>query len=328
VNGLRRLSFSLLAIASLIALCGCEDKPLTISYHRPPEYQIPDSVERIAIARFGGKTAMDRKYGDIAADELASALDAYNKQYQRYQLVDRKRLRAILDERDMQLAIADTPSATQVGKLADVQAMIYGSVSVSTRDEQASRMGFDFSTQRPKTVYYTKRYCTVSVNFTMDDIRTGRTLSALTLTRQYDSDKNGKSKGGKVAKAMGISADELPPADQILNRLIAECVAQFIRKISPHQVTITEKMEKGKSRIVETGNKLARAGDYSEALECYLRGLKSHPDDDGAMFNAGLVHEAMGQLDKAEDYYSRAFALKDREKYVLARRRVRREVGE
>jgi tetratricopeptide (TPR) repeat protein len=88
---------------------------------------------------------------------------------------------------------------------------------------------------------------------------------------------------------------------------------------------VTEKMETGASKIVETGNKLARAGDYDEALECYTRALQTNPDDHGAMFNAGLIHEAKGELAAAEQYYSRAFAIKDREKYVLARARVRTE---
>ena len=77
--------------------------------------------------------------------------------------------------------------------------------------------------------------------------------------------------------------------------LIAECVGRFVAKISPHSVTVTEKMEMGASKIVETGNKLARAGDYPEALECYKRALRDHPNDDGALFNAGMVCEAMGR---------------------------------
>ncbi len=323
VNGFRRCSLSVAMLTSLVALIGCEDKPLSIQYDRPAEYEIPTGVRRIAVAEFGAKTSEDRKFGEIAADELTSALDVYNKRYERFELVDRKRLRAILDERDMQEAISETSSAVQAGKIADVQAIIYGSVSVSTRDERASRMSFDLAKQRPKTVHYTKRYCMASVNFTMDDIRTGKTLAALTLTREYDSDKDAKSKGGGVGRALGFSGDNLPPPDQILNRLIAECVEQFVRKISPHTVIVTEKMERGKSRIVQTGNKLARVGDYEEALECYLRAIRSHADDDGALFNAGLICEAMGQLEKAQEYYSRAFALKDKEKYVLARRRVR-----
>lgn len=308
----------------LIGLSGCEDKPLTIMYDRPPEYLIPQSVTRIAVAEFGGKTLSDKKFGDIAADELASQLDVLNQKYRRYQLVDRKRLRAILDEQDLQLAISDTASANQAGNIANVHAMIYGSVTVSSRDEQESRMGFDIRTRRPTRVYYTRRYCMASINFTMDDVRTSKTLAALTLTSRYDSQKDQGAKKSQIVKAIGVSGgDELVPADQILSQLISQCVQQFVAKISPHSMVVTEKMEKGKSKIVQTGNKLARTGDYTEALESYMRAIKNSPEDDGAMFNIGLVYEARGQFDKAQEYYSKAFAIKDKEKYILARKRVR-----
>jgi len=326
VKGFKRSFFLLIVAPVLAAICGCEDKPITITYDRPAEYEIPPTIRRIAIAEFGGATATDKKFGNIAADQLASRLDAYNKKYQRYELVDRKRLKAILDEQDLQLAICDTDSAVQAGKIAKVDAVIYGNVSVSTKDEQASKMSFDFRTRRPKTVYYTKRYCMASVNFTMDDLRTSRTLATVTLTEEYDSDKD--AKGAKIGKALGFAGSSLPPAEQILNRLIAECVDQFVRKISPHAVVETVKMERGASKIVQTGNKLARAGHYAEALDCYLRALKTNPGDDGAMFNAGLVYEATGKLDQAEQYYSRAFEIRDKEKYLIARRRVRAETAE
>ena len=323
MNGFKRFCLGLFLTASLGALLGCEDKPITISYDCAPEYRIPTRIRRIGVAEFGGKTSEDRKFGNIAADHLASALDAYNKKYDRYELVDRKRLQAILDERDLQLAISDSASAGQVGKVAHVDAMIYGSVSVSSRDEQGSTISFDISTQRPKKVYYTKRYCMVSVNFTMDDISTSKTLTTVTLTREYDSDKDKKIKG--IGKALGFSGNDLPPVDQIYGRLIQDCVGEFISKISPHTLTHTVKMERGKSKIVERGNKFARAGDYDEALECYMRALEISTQDDGAAFNAALMYEAKGDLQKAREYYSKAFELKDKEKYLTARNRVRRE---
>jgi len=316
-----------ISLCGAALLGGCEDQPLSLTYDRPAEYQIPQSVKRIAIAEFGAASADDRKYGDIAADQLASQLDEFAKQYGRFELVDRKRLAAILEERDMQLAIGDSGTAAQVGKLANVEAMIYGTVTTSARDEQASKMSIDFASRSPKTVHYTKRYCMASVNFTMDDVRTGKTLASVTVTREYDSDQGGDD-AKKIAKTLGFGGDDQPPADQILNRLIADCVTQFVQKVSPHSVSLSVKMEKGKTKIVATGNKLARAGDLDEAAECYRRGLSAKPDDDGAMFNLGLVCEARGDLTAAEEWYSKAFAMKDNEKYILARKRVRMENGQ
>jgi len=326
VTGFNRISLAMTGLFCLALLAGCEDKPIQITYDRPAEYQIPQTIRRLAVAEFGGQSAQDKKFGNIAADHLASDLDAYNKQYHRYELVDRKRLQAILEERDIQLAVSDTTSAAEAGKLANAEAIIYGSVTTSTRDEQASRMSIDFRSGNPKRVFYTKRYALASVNFTMDDLATGKTLTSVTLTEEYDSDSDEKSK--KISKALGFSSDDLPPPDQILTHLIAACVEQFVQKISPHSVTVVEKMEKGKSKIVETGNKLARTGAYDEALQCYRRALEARDDDDGAMFNMGLIYEAKGQFAEADQRYSKAFAIKANEKYILARQRVRRECAE
>ena len=84
-------------------------------------------------------------------------------------------------------------------------------------------------------------------------------------------------------------------------------------------------LEKGKSEHIETGNTLAATGEYKEALDCYLSGIQAEPDDHGAMFNAGAMYEAMGNLAKAEEYYDRAFQTdkKKAPKYARARRRAR-----
>jgi curli biogenesis system outer membrane secretion channel CsgG len=314
-----------LALAAMLAGCGEAKQAIEISYDRPAAYQIPESVRKLAIAEFGGKTEADKRWGDIASDKLASELETYNRQFHRYQLVDRKRLRAIMDERDLQLAISDTATAGKIGKLANVDAMIYGNVTVVSRDEEGTRQVFDFANRTTRTVPYTKRYCMAAVNFTMDDIVTGKTLTTVTVTREYDSEKQNLSTGEKLTKAFGVGADKLAPVDQVLEDLVDQCVQEFVSKVSPHRIVVREKLMTGKSQSVETGNKLAAAGEYAEALGCYLQAVETKPGDDGAMFDAGLMYEAMGKLDKALEFYDRAFRVKDLEKYVLARRRVRVE---
>ncbi len=310
--------------AAWIAGCGPE-KAIEIRYERPAEYQISPQVRRVGIAEFGGQSSRDRQWSQIASDRLAAALDVYNRKYNRYELVDRKRLKAILDERDLQIAISDSASADTAGKLAKVDAMIYGSVKVTARDDRGTRTVFNPLSRSMKTVTYTKRYCLGAVNFTMDDVKTGKTLATVATTHEYDSEKDKKSGAAGIGRAMGFGGDDLPPTDQVISRLIDECVREFLSKVCPHEVVVTEKLQSGKSKIVSTGNKLAVAGDYEEALDCYQQALGQRPDDHGAAFNAGLMHEALGRGKKAEEFYDMAFRIKPSEKYVFARKRVRVE---
>lgn len=323
----------LLALAGLVVGClflaGCGSKYVVeLRYDKPAKYTIPLSIKRLAVAEFGGQSRLDRKWGEIASDRLAAELDRFNRKYKRYELLERARLKAILDQHDLEAAIMDPAAAGKAGKLAKADALIYGNVKVSSRDEQATRTSVDPRTLRPKTVRYTKRYCMAAVTFTMDDVNTGKILATESLTREYDSDEDKKAGLAGVGKALGVGGDKLPPADQVISRLIEQCVAEFVSMISPHEVVVPVKLAKGKSELVDTGNKLAVAGEYKEALDCYVGAIEANPGDHGAVFNAGVMHEALGELKKAEGYYDRAQKIERKEQYIFARSRVRTEGGE
>ena len=87
-----------------IGLCGCNPKKkIQLRYERPAAITVPGEIKRIGIAEFGGATAEDKRWGAIASDRLSAALAEYNRKYHRYELVDRQRLKAFLDERDLQI---------------------------------------------------------------------------------------------------------------------------------------------------------------------------------------------------------------------------------
>ncbi len=316
------------ALGVLAAGCGPEYR-VELRYDRPAQYEIPERIRSLGIAEFGGQDQEDVEWGNIASDRLAAQLDAYNKQFQRYQLVDRKRLAAVLDEQDLQAAIVDSAKAVEAGKIAHVDAMIYGTVNVTARDEDYTESVVDPFRRRLKEVRRTKRYVMAAVNFTIDDIETSKTLTTVSVVREYDSEKDTSGGGGGgLAKRLGMGSDKLPASDQILSGLIDECVAAFVAKISPHQVVVTEKLGKGKSDSVKTGNKLAAAGDYAQALELYQLAVEANSEDHQALFNCGVMCEALGKLAEAQQYYDLAFRLKPEEQYVLARQRVRAETTE
>ena len=323
-----------LLIGSLLLVsvgCGEKDK-VELRYDHPAQYEIPANIRTLGIARFEGKTSMDKRWGDIASDRLAARLDTYNNKYHRYQLVDRKRLKALLDEQDLQSAFNDSAQAVQAGKIAKVDAMIYGTVTVTSRDDRGRRSKFNPISGKTREVSYTRRHVMTAVNFTIDNVTTGKTLASVSLTRDYDSDnsKGSKGSGNALSGVMGAvglggSSGEPEPTEQVASRLIDECVEEFLTRVSPHEVVVTEVLGKGSSEAVKTGNKLAVAGDYAEAIEAYQAGLKQKPGDHEAMFNTGVMYEAMGKLTDAEQWYSRAFKMKAETQYIKARKRVRLE---
>jgi len=306
--------------------CTGQTKLVKISYSRPAEYQIPVTVKRLAVAQFVGKTNEDARWAHVASDRLVGALNAAGKRDKRYELCRPKRLEAIMDEHGL-APIADADSARKLGRLADADAIIYGTVSVVVRDQRGKRKNFaaDAGAEEP----FLKRCCLVDIRFTMNDVDTGGTIAAFAIPREYDSEKPGKRGQGVFDEVRSGRRGAGGPGSpqRVIRRLIGECVDAFVAKISPYYAQFTVELERGRDRIVRKGNALAQAGQYDDALDCYEIALARKAEDHGATFNAGVIYEAKGDLEKAGEMYGRAFRLEPKEKYAASRRRAARQLS-
>ncbi|MBN1555488.1 MAG: tetratricopeptide repeat protein [Phycisphaerae bacterium] len=317
---LTRIVFPFLAVVFACALLGgCKDKgkDITIRYDRPPQYEISQKVRKVAIVQFGAKSGTEERWGEVASDCLAGVMDEYDKKYHRYKLIDRKRVRAIMEERDFQMSVVDTDQAVEFGKIAQVDAMIYGTVYVDQSEkDEIIHIPVPYAGTMRKTV--THRMSTAAVTFAMVDVQTTKTICSVTVTRKYDSKNSPKEEKEKYKEFKNnLSA--------ITQHLIDECVREFVGKISPHEVVVSLQLEAGKSKLVKNGNNFADEGEYKDAIEVYQSALRETPDDDGAMFNIGVCYEAMGQLTQAEQWYNKAIRLNPDSEYIRARKRVRVE---
>ncbi len=311
---------AVLLAAAAMAGCGETETAVELSYVRPARQPISENIKRIAIAEF--KSAdKDPKWGGIAADKLNSELARCNQEFNRFTLVDHRNLARILKAQDINIMNSET--AIQAGKIANVQAIIYGTISASVTDEHLTRSVPDLMSRSMKEKPYTKRNCFVTVSITMTNVDTAVQMSPFTSTKTFDSEKD--VKGSKLGKTMGFSSDAPPAADETISKLLDVCISEFIEQVSPHRQTFTEKLEKGRTSAVETGNKLAKEKEYADALKQYLKGIGEDSKDDGACFNAGLMCEATLDFAKAEEFYTKAIDRNAKDKYIKARQRVRAE---
>lgn len=298
---------------------------VSVSYVQPAKVEIPEKTHKIAIAEFSADNSRDASYGELAADKLASQLDEANRRSQRYTLVDRRNLKKIMDEHDLQLAISDSGAAIKAGKIANVDAMIYGSVKVRAEVIPASKTEFRMGSRgipEPYQKSYNKYYVNVSVSFTMTDVGTSKSIVTRNFTREYDSDKD-KDKSFMSLIGMSGSAERKPEME-IADKLLSQAVAEFVAMISPTQVSQKVPLAKSKNKLVISGNKMAAAGDYDGALDSYKEALAVNPADDAALYNTGVVYEAQGKLGEACEAYTKAFRINpDNNLYSEARSRVR-----
>jgi tetratricopeptide (TPR) repeat protein len=301
--------------------CGQDGKEtIRVAYELPAERQVPQRIHQLAVNEFSGDSKDSDKWGQVASDKLLSALEQSNRKNKRYALVDRIGLKKILDERDLQTAFSGPEkAASHAGQLKVVDAIIYGDVLASHEKVLASKMKLDVFSQSMKSVKYYKLCCQVIVKFTMVDVTNGSTLATMSTTENYDSDKD--SKQSKLAKLLGQQSAE--PYHEVMGVLIDKAVAKFVAYVSPYEESVDVRLASVKSKAGRRGNTLAGAGDYDGALKEYVAALRERPDDDGAMFNAGLMCEVKHDKANAAKYYEQAFHARDDARYAEALARVR-----
>lgn len=302
--------------------CGEDSSKETVRivYERQAQREVPPAIHQLAVNEFSGDSQGSDKWGQVASDKLLSALEQSNRKANRFVLVDRTGLKKILDERDLQTAFSDPEKAAKhAGQLKVVDAIIYGDVMATHEKVLTSKMKFDMSSQSMRSVDYYKLCCQVIVKFTMVNITNGSTLATMSTTENYDSDKDAKQ--STFAKIMGKESAE--SYHQVMGVLVDKCVEKFVAYISPHEECVVVKLAGVKSAAARRGNTLAGNGDYDGALNEYAAGIQEQPDDDGAIFNAGLMYEVKHDMANAAKYYERAFHARDDARYAMALARVR-----
>lgn len=79
----------------------------------------------------------------------------------------------------------------------------------------------------------------------------------------------------------------------------------------------------GQSEYDRLGRQAGVRHDWAEAQVLFRQAVDAHPDDDAALYNSGLVCEALGDYEGALGYYDRALAVRPRALYAGARNRAR-----
>ena len=310
----------------LAFVAGCDDKKgvIPIRYKRPAEVEIPASIRKLAVAEFESSGNYGEAAGTMAADEISALFDEYNHKYKRFEVYDRSYVRKILEEKQLQMMLSDPASVVKAGRFAGVDAMVVGRVTASGEDSEVSESYLDISTRKIQERMLTVRKVRVSVSMKLVSVKTGREYVTRGASEEYDS--SDRKKGGAGGpELLGGGQPKLKDVQEAVKELLRECMRKLHGVISPHDVSVDVKLQPGRSEAVKSGTILADERNYKDALTYYLQAIKSVPDDHGAMFNAGVMYEVMGDLPNAEQMYGRAFGVHADKKYLVARSRVRME---
>lgn len=319
---------AIMAALGLAFVTGCNGESkvtIPIRYERTAEVEIPEGIQKLAVAEFEGNGNFGQMAGPMAADVISGLFDEYNRKYRRFKIYDRSHVRKVLEEKQLQMAFSDPGSVVKAGKFAGVDAMIVGRVTASGQDSQVSKAYLDIASQSMRHRMVTVRQVGVHVSMKMVSVKSGREFVTKSASREYDSSDKSKGGGEGGLAFIGIGGSKLQGVQPTVEELLRQCMRELHGVISPHDVSVEIPLQRGRSPDVNTGNILAGEGNYDDALEYYLKAVQAAGDDHGAMFNAGVMYEARGDLVNAAQMYGRAFRVKPDRKYIVARNRVRTE---
>jgi len=169
-----------LAVGCLItATAGCSKKIWITQY---PEFYTPD-LKTIVVVPFRNQTGV-RDAGNNVADRLAAAMAANGT----YTIFNRNDLKAVMDERDVQIAFgSDTDAAAaKFRKLGNVQAILIGAVNTYAATSNSQRKQDPIYSYHPQTgaryvsgykrYVWTRNEANVAVTASLIRVSDGKTI--------------------------------------------------------------------------------------------------------------------------------------------------------
>ncbi|MBN1766032.1 MAG: tetratricopeptide repeat protein [Sedimentisphaerales bacterium] len=100
----------------------------------------------------------------------------------------------------------------------------------------------------------------------------------------------------------------------------------FLAEYIPVSIPISANTLRGRTKYDRLGRDLIAQGKLDEALVHFLKAIDAQPNDHAALYNAGLVCEALGRYLQAQQYYLRAKTIGNRNVYNLSYQRIKQRL--
>ncbi|MGC9455651.1 MAG: hypothetical protein ACP5HU_12435 [Phycisphaerae bacterium] len=181
-----------------------------------------------------------------------------------------------------------------------------GVATVRVTDDSGVREARRYDGQgRPETVElpYLVRMVDVGVVFTITSASGGSV--ELETHRNYDSSRDPGIRG-KYGLYRGDDPERVPPTDDIVRKLLVECVEQAGGMVRPVEVPVTLQFRYAGGEASQAGLKAVEKGDFRRAVERFREAAESRGDDVALLFNLAAASEAAGRLRDAREHYQAA----------------------
>jgi len=227
-----------------------------------------------------------------------------------FTVVERSQLDKVLAEQNFSnTGLIDDNQATQIGALMGLDAIITGSVKITTKDEEKTNTYKD-SNGISRKEYCTKRYVTTTVSMKILDVNTGQILGNKIV--EYTATDNKCDKERSNLKSVSVLAD-----DCILVNAV-QLMYYFNPFFVKYKFTFQKNSNKEfKSKTKEAENYL-KNNDFESAFSIFKSIYDEDPYNAKMAVNLGGIYFIYGDFQNALKYYKIGLELEPSNKDYLS----------
>ncbi len=337
---MRQIPFILLLV--LLSITGCAKK-VHFDLMTPAKTPLKN-VKDIAILPFH-----TRQYHQISAKEKRyipqkeECADIFQQAFIEngfYRVLEREALQHIMEEQELSAtgAVSDT-DMVESGKLLGVDALLMGTLTTTVSDSHVTTLekdwrrsyndstGFiDSITPVEITNHQTVRNIDGTLTYKIVDTETGTILKSASYQIK---ERMTSSKESSREKSINMT----PPWQPSISHYIKQIADQLLKEIAPHKQKHSRSFEKGESAEMKKAYNYATHTILTEAKKIWKKvyrteGFGNKKDFADATANLGILYELEGDMEKARLYYTKAFDISQKKRFLKMAQRSSKLHGE
>lgn len=317
------------AVAFAATGCGgSEEAMVTVKYTLDPSKGLPPGLSQVAILPAETGPATDPKWSDMTSDLLGGLVEQSREKFgTNLRVADRVETKKVFAEADLDAAGLVQGGGGAPAQLLGAQAFIISKINIKTSEKKTKKTvisgisGYGWShggggsadTEEREKINQT---ITAQAKFQLVDAKTGESW-----TMHEDNVQSSEETDPGMFMGIGGSSD-LSTEDEIAGVLVERVAREFMAKLVPIEVVHEVAVQSSGNKASAKGVSLLRADMYRDALSNFETALVEDPDDHKTLYAAGVACEALGEPEKALDYYRKACVAKDDERYLKAKKRL------
>lgn len=320
--------------------CGASRQaaPMQFHYDVAPSKGLPRGVSALYVAPATIGPNTDAQWSDLTANILRDLVqDSASRLNSGVTLTDRRDTQGVFDEADLRASGMSTQEGGSPGQLMASDGRILSNINVKVTEEETKDQTLDITniggwgghgggggnvSGQTREVSGVRRTVIVQADFKLLDNNNrqwhagGGTFGPYVDQTKKPSPLFGSSRG----------KGDLSAVDQTIYAIVEDAARGFVSEIVPCRIDVSTQVTSSNNKACAEGVKLLRGGPgmYPSAVNQFEAALVENPNDHQAAYGAGVACEAMGDYNRALDFYRRACVASSNREYIEARTRVER----